>query len=155
MNLIRYEPTSPNFPLFREMEEMSDRLNRLFGTWTRPVNGKEPLTVVDWTPSVDIQETETEYLLKAELPEIKREDVKVTVENGILTLQGERKHEKEEKNRKFHRVERSYGTFLRTFTVPNDTDEAKVTADFKEGILRVHLPKTEKPRPKTIEVKVV
>jgi HSP20 family protein len=155
MNLIRYEPTSPNFPLFREMEEMSDRLNRLFGTWTRPVNGKEPLTVVDWTPSVDIQETETEYLVKAELPEIKREDVKVTVENGILTLQGERKHEKEEKNRKFHRVERSYGTFLRTFTVPNDTDEAKVAADFKEGILRVHLPKTEKPRPKTIEVKVV
>jgi HSP20 family protein len=155
MNLIRYEPTSPNFPLFREMEEMSDRLNRLFGTWTRPVNGKEPLTVVDWTPSVDIQETETEYLVKAELPEIKREDVKVTVENGILTLQGERKHEKEEKNRKFHRVERSYGTFLRTFTVPNDTDETKVAADFKEGILRVHLPKTEKPRPKTIEVKVV
>jgi HSP20 family protein len=155
MNLIRYEPTSPNFPLFREMEEMSDRLNRLFGTWTRPVNGKEPLTVVDWTPSVDIQETETEYLVKAELPEIKREDVKVTVENGILTLRGERKHEKEEKNRKFHRVERSYGTFLRTFTVPNDTDETKVAADFKEGILRVHLPKTEKPRPKTIEVKVV
>jgi len=155
MNLIRYEPTSPNFPLFREMEEMSDRLNRLFGTWTRPVNGKEPLTVVDWTPSVDIQETETEYLVKAELPEIKKEDVKVTVENGILTLQGERKHEKEEKNRKFHRVERSYGTFLRTFTVPSDADEAKVAAEFKEGILKVHLPKTEKPRPKTIEVKVV
>jgi len=155
MNLIRYEPTSPNFPLFREMEEMSDRLNRLFGTWTRPVNGKEPLTVVDWTPSVDIEETETEYLVKAELPEIKREDVKVTVENGILTLRGERKHEKEEKNRKFHRVERSYGTFLRTFTVPTDADEAKVAADFKEGILRVHLPKTEKPRPKTIEVRVV
>ena len=155
MNLIRYEPTSLNFPLFREMEEMSDRLNRLFGTWTRPVNGKEPLTVVDWTPSVDIQETDTEYLVKAELPEIKREDVKVTVENGILTLQGERKHEKEEKNRKFHRVERSYGTFLRTFTVPTDADEAKVAADFKEGILRVHLPKTEKPRPKMIEVKVV
>jgi HSP20 family protein len=155
MNLIRYEPTSVNFPLFREMEEMSDRLNRLFGTWTRPNGGKEPLTVVDWTPSVDIQETETEYLVKAELPEIKREDVKVTVENGILTLQGERKHEKEEKGRKFHRVERSYGTFLRTFTVPSDTDEAKVVADFKEGILRVHLPKTEKPRPKAIEVKVV
>lgn len=155
MSLIRYEPTALNFPIFREMEEMSERLNRLFGTWTRPTGGKEPLTVVDWTPSVDIQETETEYLVKAELPEIKREDVKVTVENGILTLQGERKHEKEEKNRKFHRVERSYGTFLRTFTVPSDADEAKVAADFKEGILRVHLPKTEKPRPKAIEVKVV
>lgn len=156
MNLIRYEPTALNFPLFREMEEMSDRLNRLFGTWTRPALGnKEPLTVVDWTPSVDIQETETEYLVKAELPEVKKEDVKVTVENGILTLQGERKYEKEEKGKKFHRVERSYGTFLRTFTVPLDTDEVKVAADFKEGILRVHLPKTEKPRPKAIEVKVI
>lgn len=156
MNLIRYEPTALNFPLFREMEEMSDRLNRLFGTWTRPLGAKEEsLTVTDWTPSVDIQETENEYLVKAELPEVKKEDVKVTVENGVLMLQGERKQEKEEKGKKFHRVERSYGTFLRTFTVPSDADEAKVAADFKDGILRVHLPKTEKPRPKAIEVKVV
>jgi HSP20 family protein len=154
MNLIRYEPATLNSPLFREMEEMSDRLNRMFGTWTRPNAGKESLTVVDWAPSVDIQETETEYLVKAELPEVKKEDVKVTVENGILTLQGERKQEKEEKGRKFHRVERSYGSFLRTFTVPVDADEAKVAADFKDGILRVHLPKTEKLRPKAIEVKV-
>jgi HSP20 family protein len=154
MNLMRYEPTSPNFPLFREMEEMSERLNRMFGTWTRPNGGKESLTVVDWTPSVDIQETDNEYIVKAELPEVKKEDVKVTVENGILALQGERKQEKEEKGKKFHRIERSYGSFLRTFTVPLDTDETKVAADFKDGILRVHLPKTEKPRPKAIEVKV-
>ena len=155
MNLIRYEPTSlPTFPLYREMEEMTDRLNRFFGTWTRP-NGKELLTVTDWTPVVDIQETDIEYLVKVELPEVKKEDVKVTVENGVLTLQGERKQEKEEKGKKFHRIERSYGSFLRTFTVPLDTDETKVAADFKDGILKVHLPKTEKPRPKAIEVKVV
>jgi len=154
MNLMRYEPTSPNFPLFREMEEMSERLNRMFGTWTRPNGGKESLTVVDWTPSVDIQETDNEYIVKAELPEVKKEDVKVTVENGILALQGERKQEKEEKGKKFHRIERSYGSFLRTFTVPLDTDETKVAADFKDGILRVHLPKTEKPRPKAIDVRV-
>src|SRR4029434_4305889 len=98
MNLIRYEPTT--FPLFREMEEMSDRLNRFFGTWTRP-NGKELLTVTDWTPVVDIQDTDLEYLVKAELPEVRKEDVRVTVENGVLTLQGERKQEKEEKGRKF------------------------------------------------------
>ena len=154
MNLMRYEPTAfPTFPLYREMEEMTDRLNRFFGTWTRP-NGKELLTVTDWTPVVDIQETDVEYLLKAELPEVKKEDVKVTVENGVLTLQGERKQEKEEKGKKFHRIERSYGSFLRTFTVPLDTDETKVAADFKDGILKVHLPKTEKPRPKAIEVKV-
>ncbi len=156
MNLTRFEPTPlASFPLFREMEQMSERLNRLFGTWTRPGNGgKESLTVADWTPFVDIEETEKEYLIKAELPEIKKEDVKVTVENGILTLQGERKQEKEEKGKKFHRIERSYGTFLRTFTVPVDAEETKVAADFKDGILRVHLPKTEKARPKAIEVKV-
>jgi HSP20 family protein len=154
MNLIRYEPTTfPTFPLYREMEEMTDRLNRFLGTWTRP-NGKELLTVTDWTPVVDIQETDVEYLVKVELPEVKKEDVKVTVENGVLTLQGERKQEKEEKGKRFHRIERSYGSFLRTFTVPLDTDEAKVAADFKDGILKVHLPKTEKPRPKAIEVRV-
>jgi HSP20 family protein len=151
MNLMRYEPTSA--PFFREMEEMSDRLNRLFGTSTRP-NGKEMLTVADWAPVVDIQETDQEYLVKAELPEIKKEDLKVTVENGVLTMQGERKQEKEEKGKKFHRIERSYGTFLRTFTVPADAEETKVAADFKDGVLRVHLPKAEKPRPKAIEVKV-
>jgi HSP20 family protein len=152
MNLIRYEPTA--FPFFREMEAMSDRLNRLLGVTPRGNGGKESLTVTDWSPAVDIQETEKEYLVKAELPEVKLEDVKVTVENGVLAIQGERRQEKEEKNKKFHRVERSYGTFLRTFAVPLDAEENKVAADFKDGILRVHLPKAEKPRPKAIEVKV-
>jgi len=150
MNLIRYEPAG--FPMFREMEDTLDRLNRLFGT--RPNGTKENLVVTDWTPTVDIQETETEYLIKAELPEVRKDDVKVTVENGVLTLQGERKQEKEEKGKRFHRIERAYGTFLRTFTVPIDADENKVLADFKDGMLRVHIPKTEKPRPKAIDVKV-
>jgi HSP20 family protein len=160
-NLIRREPTYPTYPLFRpfgeplfrEMEEMSDRLNRFFGPFARPYE-KEALKVAEWAPVVDIQETETEYLVKAELPEIEKQDVKVTVENGILTIQGERKQEKEEKGKKFHRIERSYGTFLRTFTVPEEVEATKVTADFKDGVLRVHLPKTEKPRTKAIEVKV-
>ncbi len=149
MNLIRYEPAG--FPMFREMEETLDRLNRFFA---RPNGNKENLIVTDWTPTCDIQETDGEYLIKAELPEVKKEDVKVTVENGVLTLQGERKLEKEEKGKKFHRIERAYGTFLRTFTVPADADEAKVLAEFKDGMLQVHIPKTEKPRPKAIEVKV-
>jgi HSP20 family protein len=152
MNLIRYEPTT--VPFFREMEAMSDRLNRLFVASRFGNGGKESLTVTDWTPMVDIQETDKEYLVKAELPEVKLEDVKVTVENGILTLTGDRKQEKEEKGRKFHRIERSYGTFLRTFVVPPDAEENKVAADFRDGVLRVHLPKAEKPRPKAIEVKV-
>lgn len=152
MNLIRYQP--PAFPVFREMEELSERFNRVFGGRTRGNGEKESLIVTDWMPVVDIQETETEYLVNAELPEVRKEDVKVTVENGVLTVQGERKQEKEEKGKRFHRIERSYGTFLRTFTVPLDAEESKVAADFKDGILRVHLPKTEKPRPKAIEVKV-
>lgn len=161
MNLIRREPTTPfalfrpfEGPLFREMEEMTDRLNKVFGAFPKPFDLKEPLTVADFTPAVDIQETEHEYLVKAELPEVNKEDVKVTVENGVLTIQGERKLEKEEKGKKFHRIERSYGTFLRTFTVPLDADETKVAADFREGLLKVHIPKTEKARPKAIEVKV-
>jgi HSP20 family protein len=159
-NLIRREPNFPVFrpfgeqPFFREMEEVSDRLNRMFGTWSRPYE-KEALKVAEWAPVVDIQETETEYLVKADLPEVEKKDVQVTVQEGVLTIQGERKQEKEEKGKKFHRIERSYGTFLRTFTVPEDAEESKVTADFKDGVLRVHLPKTEKPRSKAIEVKVV
>jgi HSP20 family protein len=103
---------------------------------------------------VDITESGEEYLIKAEIPEVKREDVKVSVENGVLTMQGERKQEKEEKGKKFHRVERYYGSFLRTFTVPDNVDDTKVRAEFKDGILNVHLPKTEKAKPKAIDVKV-
>jgi HSP20 family protein len=164
-NLVRREPTFPFFrsfgdPFFREMEEMSDRLGRFFGPFTRPYEltrpyEKEALKLAEWAPVVDIQETETEYLVKAELPEVEKRDVKVTLENGVLAIQGERKQEKEEEGRKFHRVERSYGTFLRTFALPDDVEPTKATADFKDGVLRVRLPKTEKPRSKAIEVKVV
>jgi HSP20 family protein len=148
MNLVRWDP-------FRELEEMSNRLNRLF---ERPAlrtgNGKETLTVADWVPSVDISETDTEYLIKAELPEVKKEDVKVTMQDGVLTIQGERRQEKEEKDKKFHRVERSYGSFVRSFTLPDYVDDTKVKAEFKEGILNLHLPKSEKAKPKAIEVRV-
>ncbi len=153
MNLIRWDP-------YRELEDMGERLNRAFGGFVRPGLarpaewGREALTVPEWTPMVDIAETDDEYLIKAEIPEVKRDDVKVWVENGVLTMQGERKQEKEEKGKKFHRMERFYGSFLRTFTVPDNVDETKVKADFKDGILFVHLPKTEKAKPKAIEVKV-
>jgi HSP20 family protein len=154
MSLIRWDP-------FRELEEVSDRLNRVFAGLGRPAlartNGperSEALTVPDWTPVVDITETDNEYLIKAELPEVKRDDVKVSVESGVLIFHGERKKEKEEKGKKFHRIERYYGSFLRTFSVPDNVDETKVMAEFKDGLLNVHLPKTEKAKPKAIEVKV-
>jgi len=158
-NLIRREPNFPFLrpygePFLRDMEEMTDRFHRFFGTWTSPFE-TQMLTKTEWVPAVDIQEKNEEYVVKAELPEVDKRDVKVTVEENLLTIQGERKQEKEEKDLKFHRVERSYGTFLRTFTLPEYVDGQKVTADFKDGVLTVHLPKTQRPRTKAIEVPVV
>ena len=108
----------------------------------------------DWAPPVDVQETDKEYLIKAELPEVKKEDVKVDVLDGVLTIEGERTQEKEEKGKKFHKVERSYGKFVRQFALPTEVDAAKVQAEFKDGMLNVHLPKTAVAKPKAIEVKV-
>jgi HSP20 family protein len=117
-------------------------------------NGKESITLPEWTPLADITEDDREYVIKAELPELRKEDVKVTVENGVLTISGERKFEKEEKQKKYHRVERGYGSFVRTFALPEDADADKVKAVFKQGMLEVHLPKNEKAKPKQIEVQV-
>lgn len=110
--------------------------------------------MADWIPTVDISETDGEYLIKAELPEVKKEDVKVTVEDGVLTLYGERRQDKEEKGTRFHRVERSFGSFVRSFTLPESIEEGGVRADYKDGVLNLHLPKSEKVKPKAIEVKV-
>jgi HSP20 family protein len=147
--LIRWDP-------FKEMEEMQSRFSKLFGlTPARAGNGgQELMTVTEWAPSVDIIEDEKEWLVKADLPEVKKENVKVTVENGVLTITGERKFEKEEKDKKYHRIERSYGNFLRSFTLPDGAEGSKVNADFKDGVLKVHLPKSEKAMPKAVEVKV-
>jgi HSP20 family protein len=162
MNLIRREPVTPfpffprfETPFFREFEEMSDRLNKLFTPRTRPFEFGEKLTVAEWLPPVDIAETEKEYLFKVELPEVKKEEINISFHEGVLTIEGERKVEKEEKGKKYHRIERSYGNFLRSFTLPKDADENKITAEFKDGLLLVHVLKTDKPRPKTVEVKFV
>ncbi len=148
MSIVRWDP-------FRELEDMSDRLNRVFGkSGVRSQTGQESMTVADWTPPVDICETEREYLIKTDLPELKREDVKITIQEGVLTLFGERKLEQEEKGKKFHRVERSYGSFWRTFSLPDKVDETRVTAEFRDGVLTLHLPKSEKARSRTIDIKV-
>lgn len=146
---------SPSWDPFKELEEISDRFNRIFGRLPayRPT-GREALTVADWVPMVDISEDDKEYLIKAEIPEVDKKDVKIAVEEGVLTIQGERKKEKEEKGKKFHRVESSYGSFIRSFTLPQNVAEDKLRAEFKDGVLRVHLPKAEKPKAKTVEVKV-
>ncbi|MET0254026.1 MAG: Hsp20/alpha crystallin family protein [Terrimicrobiaceae bacterium] len=139
---------------FRELEEIQNRLGSLFGRTPVRGLGEEAITVSEWTPLVDITEDDKEYLIKAELPEVKKEDVKVTVENGTLTITGERKFEKEEKGKKYHRIERAYGSFMRSFTLPEGAAGDKVSADFKDGVLKVHLPKSAEAKPKSIDVKV-
>jgi HSP20 family protein len=141
---------------FREIQDLQNRvLHALQGkAGSAPGGSNESITVSDWTPVVDITEDAGEYLIKAELPEVKREDVKVTVENGMLTLSGERRLEKQESGRKYHRVERAYGSFVRGFHLPDDADPDKVSADFKEGVLQIHLTKKEAARPRQIEVKI-
>lgn len=138
----------------REMEQMQNRMERLLGNWPIWPEMKEPMTSAEWSPLVDITEDEHEYLVKAEVPEVKKEDLKVTVEDGTLSITGERKSEKEEKGKKFHRIERSHGSFERRFTLPDDADATKVTSDFKDGLLKVHLPKSPNAKPKAIEVKI-
>ena len=143
----------------RELDDLQTRLAtfaQLFGRApVRTPNGKEEaLTVAEWAPLVDIVEDDKQYLIKAELPEVTKDDVKVTVQEDVLTITGERILEKEEKGKKYHRVERAYGRFGRSFTLPEDADGNGVFAEFRDGVLKVHLPKSEKARPKTIEVQI-
>lgn len=149
--IIRWNP-------FHEMEDITRRMSSLLeGSPFRRgqlTNGEENIIVPEWAPLVDIAEDNKGYLIKVELPEVQKDDVKVTVEGGTLTISGERKAEKEEKGRKFHRVERYYGRFARSFSIPDDAESDNVEAEFKDGVLRVHLAKSEKARPKQIEVKV-
>jgi HSP20 family protein len=145
MAIVKWDP-------FSEMEAMFDRYTRAVG-WPRR-GSQELMATRDWAPLVDIAETDHEFFIKAEIPEVNKEDVKVTVDNNVLTIRGERKQEKEEKGKKFHRVERYYGTFARSFTLPENVDQAKIEASFKDGMLNLRLPKTEKVRAKEIEVKV-
>lgn len=140
----------------RELEDMQNRILRAlhFGPANQLAEAGDGGTKVQWSPRVDISEDEDLYLIKAELPEVSKDDVKVTVENGVLTISGERRFEKEEKTRKYHRIERSYGNFIRSLSMPEDADADKVAAEFKDGVLRVTLPKSEARKPKQIEVLV-
>lgn len=153
--LMRWEPLTRWNPM-KEIEDLDKRLSALMGRGLPSPAGdkKEAITVAEWSPLVDITEDEKEYVIKAELPEVKKEDIKLNVQDDVLTITGERKYEKEEKGKKYHRVERSYGSFLRSFTLPENADGTKVSAEYKDGLLMVRLPKSEKSKPKSIEVKV-
>jgi HSP20 family protein len=153
--LTRWDPITRWNPL-KELEEMEKRLATLFGRTGVRKEGEreEAMTVAEWSPLVDISEDDKEYLIKAELPEVKKDQIKLTVHNGVMTISGERTYEKEEKGKKFHRVERAYGSFTRSFTIPDDADDANISAESKGGVLLVHLPKTAKRASKSVEIKV-
>lgn len=144
MALVKWEP-------LREMEDMFDRYTSKLG-WPRL--GHEAFSASDWSPKVDIVETDKEYTIKAELPEVNKEDVKVNIEDGELCLSGERKQEKEEKGKKFHRIERLYGSFMRRFTLPADVDKAHIKASFKDGMLNLSLPKSAETQSRASEIKI-
>jgi len=143
MNLTRWEP-------FREMEEMF----RQYSPFVSPAVRRRSEEAT-WAPVSNIVETDKEYLIKAELPEVRKEDVKIMLEDGVITISGERKHEKEHKDENEIRVESFYGSFSRSFSLPENVDAKNIRAESKDGVLKVHIPKTEaaKARPIAIEVK--
>lgn len=143
----RHEEWNP----FRELEEIRGRFDRLLGL-TR--GEREDLASSDWIPSCNVSETDKEYRVQAELPSVKKEDVKVTLEEGVLSISGERKAEREEKGERFHRREVSYGSFLRRFALPDDADAENVEASFDEGMLKVRVPKLATKESKVRQIQV-
>ena len=145
MSITKYDP-------FRELRSLQDEMNRLFtGALPRSLSQEEMLHGA-WTPSVDIFENKDHLVLEAELPGMNREDVEVAIENNVITLKGERKFEKKEENDNYHRVERSYGAFTRSFTLPQNVTSEGAAAEFKNGVLRVSLPKREETKARKIEI---
>lgn len=142
MTLVRWDP-------FRELSSVGHlgRFMDRFPDWNQ-----SPTTTAAWAPNVDIFENENELLVKAELPGIDPKNVELNVENNVLTISGERKLEFEDKRENYHRVERAYGTFSRSFSLPRLIDENKIEADYKDGVLTVHVPKHERAKPKQIRI---
>jgi HSP20 family protein len=144
-NLVSFDP-------FREMFDLQRSINRLFEDAGGSAGSETAISA--WTPPVDIFEDENQFLIKAELPEVGRDDVKVSLNENTLSITGERRIENEEKRDGYHRVERSYGQFYRSFTLPPNANAEKISAQFKDGVLRLSIPKREEAKPKQIEVKV-
>ncbi|HUI60413.1 MAG TPA: Hsp20/alpha crystallin family protein [Steroidobacteraceae bacterium] len=147
MSLIRWDPFSDMDTLVNRM--MSANLAR----WPRLLRSEEG-GKVEWSPSADISETDKEYVIRAELPAVKKEDVKVTFADGMISISGERKQQKEDKNEKYHRIESFYGSFERTFSLPENVNSEAIRCESKDGILTVHIPKTETVKQKAKQISV-
>ncbi len=150
MTLIKWSPIRD---LATEIFDLQREINRMFDRFFRGFD-EEEIAISTWSPRVDISETDDEYIVRAEVPGVSKDDIKVTIKDNVLTISGEKKQEKESKGENFHRVERVYGTFSRTFTLPGVVKVDKVEAKFKDGVLTIKLPKVEEAKAKEIEVKV-
>ena len=150
MTLIRWEP-------LRELDDFFTRYSPLFGRlpmgWSAAPTA-ESAEAPAWRPVANISETDAEYLIKAELPEVSKDDVRVTVDGGVITISGERKHEAEHKDEKQHRIESFYGSFARSFRLPDDADVGAIQAESRNGVLKVRVPKQPAARARTVEVRV-
>ena len=158
MSIIRWSPVRDLTPwtwdIGSELTHIHREMNRMLDTFSRGGTIDDGSFGTFWTPAVDITESEDAYLVEVELPGLKKEDVKITMENNILTIQGEKKQEKEEKRENYHRSERGYGSFQRSFTLPTTVKSDKIEAQYRNGILTATLPKVEEAKPKAVEVKV-
>ncbi|MGH9340500.1 MAG: Hsp20/alpha crystallin family protein [Acidobacteriota bacterium] len=141
-DLARWEP-------FRDLVALQDRMNRLFN---QSLHGGEDISSSRWSPPVDIFETGDELIVKAELPEVKREDIDIRVENSTLTLQGERKLNSEIKEDNYHRIERRYGSFSRSFTLPTTVNPEQIKANYQDGILEIRMAKRPESKPRQIQI---
>ena len=153
MTLVKFNPTRDFFNLEREFNRMFNTFNDRFGLTKKNDQGDEYENAV-WMPLTDVAEDKDNYYLKADLPGIKKEDVKISYSKGSLSISGERSQEKESKDKKFHRIERSYGKYYRSFNLPEQIKEDKIKAEFKDGQLNVTIPKAEEVKPKEIDIKV-
>ncbi len=160
MTLIRWNPVRdvtawhPVSDFASEFLTMQREIDRMFDRFRGGVADDGSVSTSLVAPAVDIIERQNDYTIKAELPGVKKEDVKITVQNGVLTIRGEKKQEEEKKGENYHRVERSYGSFQRSFTLPNSVSSEKIEASYDNGVLSVTLPKVEEAKPKEIEVRV-
>lgn len=155
MSLIRWSPKRELASRPSELFSVQREINRLFDNFFHgDVQADDSLFSSVWAPAVDIAEQDDQYVVKIELPGVNKDDVKITLESNILTIRGEKKQEKEIKEDNYHRMERSYGSFQRSFTLPATVKSDKIDASFKDGILTVSLPKAEEAKPKRIDIKV-
>ncbi len=145
MTIMRWDP-------FRDLLDLQDRMNKLFEESFRRFRSTDLDLAGGFVPAVDIYETDNEIVLKAEIPGVSKEDIKIEVQDGVITLKGEKKVEKEVKEENYHRIERAYGSFQRSFSLPSNVDRDRIKAAYKDGVLEVVLPKKEEAKPREVKI---